>query len=396
MDWQRLGYLAGRGWLWMTQAGFPVAIPARGTTASDRRRRAAGRREVLRRWPLLLRPVAWLVMFPGWAWGSWRTTKRLVANHTSLALNPGSGRIRAMALRTGFSPREVVEYGLCSAGATPNAWFCEHEMFGIWERLMSPEARWFAANKLAFAQFCADNSLAHAKTLAVWNKGTGDANPAVWRDGVVLKPMDANNARGFEAWERDGEDYVRGDRRLSPDALAARGATLSQDWNIMLAQPLLVLHPDLAARGPEGMPVARMITGQWPDGRVQLLDAYYSAPMPGEVASNAGYGPKWPISITEGRIEESKSPLLPHDLLPRVAGASLPGWGSAAEAVCYGHAMFPHVAPVLGWDVAFTVTGPVLLEVNTGISLAVPQGTRQQPAGRQPVADLVDAWLQRP
>ncbi|MEM1297849.1 MAG: sugar-transfer associated ATP-grasp domain-containing protein [Pseudomonadota bacterium] len=394
-DWQRLGYLAGRGWLWMTRAGFPIGLPARGTTAADRRRRAGGRREVRRRWPWLLRPLVWLLMFPGWAWGSWRATRELLEGNPDLARTHGAGVIRATALRTGFAPREVVEYGLMTSKAPPNAWFCEHEMFGIWERLTPPKARWFVANKLAFAQFCADNNLPHARTLAIWNKGTGDVNPAVWHEGIALKPMEANNARGFEAWTREGDTYLRGDDRLSPDALAARGAMLSRDWGVMFAQPLLELHPILAARGLDGMPVARLITGQWPNGRVQLLDAYYSAPLPGKVASNAGYGPKWPVDIMEGRIEQSQSPLLPHDLLPDVPGAALPGWGVAAEAASFGHAMFPHAVPVLGWDVAFATNGPVLLETNTGISFAVPQGTRQQPAGRQAAAELVDAWLQR-
>ncbi|MFK7942471.1 MAG: hypothetical protein AB8B85_06120, partial [Paracoccaceae bacterium] len=296
----RLRYLAGRGWLWLTQGGVPVSLPCHGATAADDTRRAAGRRNILRRWPLPLRPLVWAAMFPGWIWGAWVSSGHLVRAYPAATTSLGRGRIWRTALRHSFSPREVVEYGLCAPATPPAHWFCEHEMFGIWERLSTQEARAFAGDKLAFAGFCANHALPHAQSLAVWNKGSGGAIPTEWPDGIALKPAYGNNAQGFEAWERQGDAFVRDESPLSLDNISARGAALSLDWGVVLAQPLLALHPDLIACGLTGMPVARLITGQWPDGRVELFDAYFSAPPPGAVASNAGFGPKWPIEITDG------------------------------------------------------------------------------------------------
>ena len=390
----RVAYLAGRGRLWLSQAGFPVAWPPVGIEDMARRRRRAGRTGVLARWPVLLRPLAWLAMFPGWAFGAWRSSTGLVRAHPALATHPGRRQIWSAALKYNFQPREVVEYGLLETGSNaPDLWFCEHEMFGIWEKLTPQATRMFAADKRAFAGFCADANLPHAETLAIWDNGIVQSLPVEWPAAIALKPAAANNAQGFEAWvERDGR-YYREDLSLSPAEFADHGAALSRHWGVMLAQPLLELHADLAARGLTGMPVARLITGLWPTGEITLCDAYFSAPSVGAYASNASFGPKWPVDIASGQIEPSQSRLLPRWQGQPLEGTRLPIWAEAVAAVQRGHERFAHKAPVLGWDVAFAAQGPVLLEANTGISFVVPQGTRRRPVGGDPIARLVDAWL---
>lgn len=398
-SWARAAYLIRRGVIWLTQGGFPFALPSPSASPMARRRRRVGRREVLRRWPLIVRPIAWALMIPGWMIGSWLSTRHLCRAYGEKVTSWRSPRqIWWRALRYNTSPREVVEYRLGEPGSgNPDEWIMELELFRTWERLASRKIRLFAADKVAFAEFCEQAELPHPPLLAVWRNGVGNCEPDTWPVGVVFKPALSNNAQGFEAWHQQKGHYSRGNEMLSPAGLATRGEELSRHWALLLAQPLLTLHPNLALRGLSGMPVARLITGVWPDGRVEVLDAYLSAPQPGRIASNVGYGPKWPVDIDTGTIEPSVSPLLPawHGD-QRIEGLVLPDWHMARDAVLAGHKAFPEPVPALGWDVAFTADGPVLLETNTGLSFAMPQGTRQRPAGLEKPGQLLDAWLRRP
>ena len=59
----------------------------------------------------------------------------------------------------------------------------------------------------------------------------------------------------------------------------------------------------------------------------------------------------------------------------------------------HGHRAFPPRAVLLGWDLAFTPEGPVLIETNANLSFFFEQYESLVPAGGQPGAALVAAWL---
>jgi len=81
------------------------------------------------------------------------------------------------------------------------------------------------------------------------------------------------------------------------------------------------------------------------------------------------------------------------DLAGDLDGLVLPDWPKACETVLAAHRKFPSPAVLLGWDVAFTDMGPVLIETNLGVSLFTEQTDSLVPAGTTPVADLIAAWL---
>ena len=78
---------------------------------------------------------------------------------------------------------------------------------------------------------------------------------------------------------------------------------------------------------------------------------------------------------------------------PVFAGLTLPDWVACRSLVLRAHAAFPGPVPLLGWDVAFTDTGPVAIETNVGLSFFQFQMASLRPALKGPLGPLMEAWL---
>ena len=70
-----------------------------------------------------------------------------------------------------------------------------------------------------------------------------------------------------------------------------------------------------------------------------------------------------------------------------ISNRRVPFWGAAKRLTIEAHAALDGYA-FLGWDVAFTPAGPVLLEVNEAWDAAMPQIAAQTPMG-----ETAFAWL---
>ena len=391
-----------QGWFWLAHVGFPFHWGGYGETPEARRRRRFGRWAIRQQWPVWLRPFAVAGMVLLWPIGAALQTRALLHGRTAPGgqLEDAPGRfdwaLWQAAVRNNASAAEAYKFGLTAKDAEPGTWIYDLETTRSLARLAAPEAIELAHDKAAFADFCARIGLVHAPTLGHWKAGQSvgpEQTTSDWPDSVVLKPTRLNNAAGLEVWHRQDGTYSKGSENLNPAQLRLRAAALSAHFGEMLAQPCLTLHPSLTARGLTGVPVARLLTGLWPDGQVTVLDAYFSAVREGQFASNAGYGPKWPLDPQNGVLQPSDARVLPRWTKASIVGMELPDWERATTLAVQGHRSFPAHVPILGWDIAFTDQGPVALETNTGVSCSVPQDTRQTPSGSGCFGQLLDAWI---
>ncbi len=186
--------------------------------------------------------------------------------------------------------------------------------------------------------------------------------PCTWREGE-----DGETLRwqaGARAWSFRGE-------RVGPEALAARlGARCGERSH--LVQECLRNHPELARFSEGGLCTVRIATGAAPDGAPEVLFASLAIPgcAPADrpdagVALVAGIDPGSGVLtaargafVTDGEFESHPG----NGAV--IAGRVVPHWPALRELALATHAHHPRV-PFVGWELALTAAGPVLLEAST-------------------------------
>jgi Sugar-transfer associated ATP-grasp len=68
---------------------------------------------------------------------------------------------------------------------------------------------------------------------------------------------------------------------------------------------------------------------------------------------------------------------------------AVPCWAAGAELVCRAHAAAPCSTPIVGWDLAFTDRGPVLVEGNNVPGINLMQMPIDTPLGATPVVAIL-------
>jgi hypothetical protein len=392
-------------------SGYPWAA---GSDAAARRRRYS-RRQLLEKFPRALRGPAALAMILCWPLSSLSEARRVAWYALPGAI---SGRTRArlaldawlFAQRHNIPPTEFIAYRLFEpAEYPPDAWLSESESGFLTAGLTGQPTLALARDKHAFSAFCSDHRIAAVPTLARFGGGTaaepfaGGAPPV---GDLVVKPRRGACARGLEVWRSEAgtfrrltsaDGYVVEDGpRLSATAFGAHVAAISEAGDEMLVQPRLRPHPSLLKLSGQGMPAVRIITGMWPDGAVEVVCALFQRPAPGVFASQAG--PFGLVDRDSGRIAEparaQREPVFRIAAAdPALSGLVLPDWDGVVRSVTRAHGALPGRAALIGWDVALTDGGPVLLEANTSLSFFYFQMATARPATLGRLGPLIGAWV---
>lgn len=393
--------------------GFPWPSGASaGATLFERRFRRHARRMIMGRWPPLLRPFATIAMTLIWPLTSLRDAIRSAGYALPGSLGGRSRRGLALsawgcALRRNVMPIEYFAFRMFERrGHCVDSWSLGDEGTRVFASLIAPEAEALAADKHAFAAFCARVGVPAMASLALYAEGRSvepfaDGKPPA-RD-LVIKPRRGARTEGIEPWFYHGgayhgapEDFAPRGPTLDPAQFERRLAEVSKVYRQVLVQPMLRPHPALRALAGTGVPTARVVTGAWPDGRVEIVDAMVQRPADGDFISQ-GY--RFALVDPEtGRIraeaEGQRNPVFASACFdPVFAGLTLPDWAECRSLVLRAHAAFPGPAPLLGWDVGFSDAGPVAIETNVGLSFFQFQMASLRPALKGPLGPLLEAWL---
>jgi hypothetical protein len=284
------------------------------------------------------------------------------------------------------------------------------------------EHRVLATDKLAFTAHCVAQGLPTIPVLCILGPAAGAAAPGVPRatgPEALARALDAAPARVF-AKHIDG---AHGD-----DAFAAtrcrggwrwRGRTGSaadlyrfcmerigerRGW---MFQPAVGPHPELDPIMPGGaLGTVRAVT-YLAGGDVTILPPVLRIPANGNTTDNFGVGTNRnvvaPVDMATGTLGRgliSRSATWPAmtdvdfhpDTGAPIRGRTLPCWPDVVELVREAQQRTPQL-PTLGWDIAITAEGPIIVEANTNYGFDVVQAAHRRGMRRElaPLFELAQA-----
>lgn len=197
-------------------------------------------------------------------------------------------------------------------------------------------------------------------------------------DAWVVKPSAGYHGRGVRVLHRRGEVLIdSGGRILTPAALHAELAA-DGEFGAWVVQELLENHPDLARliEAPT-LQTLRLVTLVDRAGAVDILYGVLRIAVAGGATDNFLAGESGNglanVSIVDGTLEWVRLArpgglgFMRAEELPgsgiRIAGIHLPDWEETVDLVRRAALAFLP-ARALGWDVALTPDGPVIVEAN--------------------------------
>ena len=173
-------------------------------------------------------------------------------------------------------------------------------------------------------------------------------------------------------WDRIFFESNRGSR-LKPEELSSYLANRAQSKNLtLLVQPALSNHPDLRSDSNGALATARLVTGRSIDGEVTPIFCFVLFGLADKITAHTNCVTL--IDVATGRF----MPAPPRDnpgvmYQYRRFGANdpcvLPDWDAALRYVKSAHNACSNFV-FIGWDVAFTPGGAMILEGNTNWTAA--------------------------
>ncbi len=227
------------------------------------------------------------------------------------------------------------------------------------------------ADKLRFADRCRAAGLPHPATVATCGRGRLDVHEDPAGRELVAKPADGEGGSGVRMLGAVA----------SAGALAALLPVSRQARGMTVVQPRLQIHPALRDLALQALPTVRIVTMRNEHGAPEVVSATFRCPTDpaARVDNMKAGGLISAVALDSGCLglaclgygggDHSHHPLTQ----ARIRGRALPDWPHAVALVTRAHAQAFADYVVIGWDVALTPTGPVLVEGNGKPGVLMPQ-----------------------
>ena len=303
----------------------------------------------------------------------------------------------------GIPPETYYRYRLFEPGRRRKARLFLHgeehnRVLAMLNARLAPDAAAMIDEKGSFEAWCRENGLPSATTAATFADGRLISGEVPEGD-LFAKPSDARGGKGALSWRRSGDggyldaDDVVHDRREVVATLERR--SLQRPY---IVQERLRNHEQLRGLSTGSLCTLRLVTARPPGAEAVLLSASFGMPVGDSLVDNFHAGgicaAVEPATARLGPGARS----LPEECVNRydvhpdteapIAGVILPCFQEAVQLVLRAHKAAPKVAFV-GWDVALTDDGPLLLEANVGWDAAMPQVPSGRALGETPYV----SWL---
>jgi hypothetical protein len=338
---------------------------------------------------LLLRIIAWPFVAALLGLQSALRQGRAIGEPRSVGLLRQYAQSYVLALRAGCPPSSYYKFGLYSdpGRKAAGAFVHHHEAIHILPVINGGQVRW---DKRWFADQCERHGLPHVSAIMSL-PGAGVSSADIARQlphgDIFIKPADGFCGRGAACWRWTVAAYESRDgRKLTAEGLAEHLYDLAQHAPL-LVQPVLRTHPDLTDLSGEALSTVRIVTGlSRPATTPVIVGAAFKMAGSGECVDNfAAGGLAAPVDIANGRLgmARRKDPTFPpaadHPQTgSKIVGRILPLWNDAVALCLLAHRRFDDVAFV-GWDVAITAEGPILVEGNPTFCVELMQMTSRIP-----------------
>ena len=306
-------------------------------------------------------------------------------------------------------PWEYYQYGLYAADNPGRIadYLLIHEIPSLSWHLngagITTHIREIVADKSVFARFCVLHDLPSVPVL--WSEKAESAGKEqdLLPDpqcSVFIKPNRGARGEGAMLWRYQGA----GAYQCQPDGRAVTWEGLlhsfpqrpqNAGW---LIQPCLENHPELAGLSANALSSLRILTALRPDGGTEAIAATFRMPYREEQIHSTD-SLNSPVAMITGelgcafRIDPLCQGYRQHPLTGEmIKGRILPDWPQALNLVLKAHACLQGYV-FLGWDVALTPDGPLLLEANAGWDMVLMQFPQRTPLGQTRFREVFRLWL---
>lgn len=263
-----------------------------------------------------------------------------------------------------------------------------------------------ARDKLAFAEHCIKHQLPAVPIICYITNNEDRALPekrvksltefsAALRSApgriFVKLVAGAHGTDAFSASRKSENEWIVGAANVSVEGMYSHMLEKLGSRSGWLVQPAISPHRGLQRIMPGGLGTVRVITYEKSDN-IFLFAPILRLPSNGNDTDNFAEGLTGnivaPIDLSEGRVGAgitSTSSTWPKmqrfthhpDTTASIEGTRVPYWKELVELVTSGHRSIEGVK-TLGWDIAVTYEGPIIIETNTAYSTHSLQVAHQQ------------------
>jgi hypothetical protein len=265
-------------------------------------------------------------------------------------------------------------------------------------------------DKLRIAAWCREHGMPTVPTIVVVKKGVVvSGTPQDLPDtDLFSKPRGSYGGKGARRWWRHAEGRwalprgVIGETVDREGLVAAACRQTLETGQSVLVQPALINHPAVAGITSGALATIRLVTMRTIEAVVQPVLAYYRIPTgTAMIDSYCVGGLAASIDLPTGRLGRAASLAMSSaaestdshpDTGDPITGVVLPDWPATVALAKRAHAVAPGLAPVIGWDIALTPEGPLLVEGNIPPGAAM-QVAAELPMGETPLVACMIAYL---
>lgn len=273
-------------------------------------------------------------------------------------------------------------------------------------------------DKSAFPDWCRAHGIPGVPTLLEYERGEcvgsmfeGEPARSLPAGDLFAKPSDSQYGNGSMRWRYDGAGgWTARDGQIHTAAEllrelenASRGLEQRNRArpNRLLVQPCLRNHRDLLPLTPGALCTVRIMTCRAPGEEGEIVFAAFRMACGDAPADNFHFGGIIaPVDLSTGRVgpalRRREHVLVPVERHPDtgavIAGHQMPCWQEAKALALRAFAAAPERVTV-GWDIAITDDGPVLIEGNTASHPDIAQATSRKPLSETPYPAALDAHV---
>jgi hypothetical protein len=363
---------------------------------------------------LLLSFAVWPLLVPGATlWFTW-------LNGPTIARRTGKGVLRQaaeqlwLAAAHGILPPWYYMFELFDDALRARAgdYLLRDETKGGIYRLLKRSAvgleRGQLSNKRLFAARCREHGVAIPPELLA-SKGVlrspDGSDPVLPRADLFVKPSRGRGGRGMQRWSFGGDRWtLEGSERACSEAELREQLEKSSLADDLLVQPHLVNHPAIVDLSNGVLATVRVVTcrdesdGYEPThailrmarGAQATVDNYHAGGIAASVAIETGeLGEATDMGGNAATGWRETHP----DTGARITGRTLPLWAETLALARHAHAAFPFCT-VIGWDIAITPDGPVVIEGNSSPDVDIMQRPFRAPLGSSRFGELLAHHLE--
>lgn len=308
-----------------------------------------------------------------------------------------------------FSLDDALLWGLTDPALPDSALdnYMSREAAARLRKRVNPREEFASVNdKALFYRICTEAQIPFPETFGVFVTGVSRRSkptelplPRVDLESLpdgdfVAKPVWGREGIGIWFFEKSGSLFFVDGKLMGAEAMGSllREHASNDDF---IVQRRMVPHPSLSAiSGSRALQSARLVTFLDAEERPHILFARFKIIRHGNNIDNFDEGTTGnliaDVDIETGKITKVMTkirskvglePITQHPDTGKDLSFSLPDWQQAVELACKGARTFRRIRS-LGWDVALTSEGPVILEANQewGI-LAIAPYRKPEPIG---------------